>query len=423
MKKFIYFFILIMLTACSYDDKLELIDVTIQLNSNEISTELLRDIPITMVDSKATATTSLTDEQGKALFQLPAGIYNVSMSMTKEDENYRYIFNGNIPQFIVSSSMTSGSSNATLNLPFQLTTIDLHPTSDSPNGLLIKEIYCGGCQKDDGSGIFSNDKCIIIYNNTDIDKVVANIAIGLCEPYNAEASGHNFLNDGVLDYETTGIMPALNGIWYFPDTLRLKAYEELVINVHGAIDNTKTYKNSINYANPDYYCMYDPTSASSDGKTYNNTSYYPSPAEVIPTSHYLKTVKFGQGNAWALSQTSPAVFLFQTKGITPKEYAEDASSIIYPKTQQGKLAYACLSVPRQWIIDGVEVFNGNKLADCKKCLTADVDNGYVVHHNGQGHSLLRRIDEAATAKAGKTVYIDTNNSTNDFMEAEKCSLR
>ncbi|MBQ0072676.1 MAG: DUF4876 domain-containing protein [Prevotella sp.] len=423
MKKVLYLIILYILTACTYDEHLELMDVAVQLTSSEVSQGMLSNIPVTMVDGNSTATTSQTDEQGIAYFRLPVGVYNVSMSVVKDDEDFRYIMNGNIPQYVVTSTTKSALGAAPISLPFVVSTIDLHPTSDSPNGLIIKEIYSGGCQKNDGSGTFSNDKCIILYNNTNKEKILSNLAFGICEPYNAEAGGHNFLNGGVLEYENTGIMPALNGIWYFQDELHVPAYSEVVVNVHGAIDNTITYVNSINYANAAYYCMYDPVSTSNDGKSYNNTSYYPAPAEVIPSSHYLKTVKFGSGTAWAFSQTSPAVFLFQTKNVTPKEYAENIDNIIYPSIRQGNMAYACLSVPREWIIDGVEVYNGNKLSDCKKRLTPDIDNGYVTLYGGHGHSVIRKIDEETTAKTGHAVYIDTNNSSNDFVEAEKCSLK
>ena len=34
------------------------------------------------------------------------------------------------------------------------------------NPILIKELYVGGCQKNDGSGKFAKDKCIILYNNS-----------------------------------------------------------------------------------------------------------------------------------------------------------------------------------------------------------------------------------------------------------------
>ncbi|NCC46613.1 MAG: DUF4876 domain-containing protein, partial [Bacteroidia bacterium] len=42
---------------------------------------------------------------------------------------------------------------------------------------------------------------------------------------------------------------------------------------------------------------------------------------------------------------------------------------------------------------------------------------------GQGQSIHRKIDEAATAAAGgRIVYMDTNNSSNDFEVRSQVSL-
>ena len=85
-----------------------------------------------------------------------------------------------------------------------------------------------------------------------------------------------------------------------------------------------------------------------------------------------------------------------------------------------------------------------------KRLTADIDAGYVSLTNQLGHTLYRNVDKAATEalseNSGKLVtgysadpsgidaeasikrgahiiYKDTNNSSDDFHEREKCSLR
>lgn len=321
--------------------------------------------------------------------------------------------------------------------------------------VIIKEIYNGGVMKDDGSGNFAMDKNIILYNNCSQVAVINNLCIGMSANYNAEASSNSKLyKDGNLIY--TDFIPAINGIWYFPKALTIQPYSQVVVNIYGAIDNTQTVSNSINYAKEDYYCMYDPTykgaGTSESNMYYNNTKYYPSPADVIPTSHYLKTVKYGQGNAWPMSVTSPAVFIFKTADATPVTYGENVENLWYVPGYEGSPAWACLKVPTDWIIDGVEVFNTEKLSDCVKRLTSDVDAGHVNLTNKLGHVLYRNVDkestEALAENAGKLVYDytlgtdpsgidaeasmkagahivfqDTDNSTNDFHEREKSSLR
>lgn len=316
--------------------------------------------------------------------------------------------------------------------------------------IIIKEIYNGGVLLDDGSKSYHFDKCIILYNNCPQQAVANNLCFGFCSPYNAQGNNNNYSENGKLSYESLGFIPALNGIWYYPHSLVIEPYSQVVVNVHGAIDNTQTVSNSVNYANKDYYCMYDPESG------YDHTSYYPTPADVIPTSHYLKAIRYGLGNGWALSNTAPAVYIFQTKNATPDVYATTADNQWYDGGNTHQESGHCIKVPNEWIIDGVEVYTNSKKEDCKKRLTADIDAGYVWLTNQMGHSIYRNVDkestEALSENSGKLVYnyslgvdsstdpsgidaeasikngahiiyLDTNNSTADFHERQKCSLR
>lgn len=316
--------------------------------------------------------------------------------------------------------------------------------------IIIKEVYNGGVMLNDGSKNYQFDKCIILYNNCPQQAVVNNLCFGICSPFNAQANNNNYTESGQLSYESQGFTPALNGIWYYPQSLVIEPFSQVVVNVHGAIDNTQTVSNSVNYANKDYYCMYDPESG------YDNTSYYPTPADVIPTSHYLKAIRYGLGTAWALSVTSPAVYIFQTKDVTPDVYATAADNQWYDGGNNHQEANHCIKVPNEWIIDGVEIYAAAKKDDCKKRLTADIDAGYVWLTNQMGHAIYRNVDKASTEalpeNSGKLVYNyalgvdastdpsgidaeasikngahiiyqDTNNSTADFHERQKCSLR
>ena len=315
--------------------------------------------------------------------------------------------------------------------------------------LIIKELYNGGCTKQDGSG-FQYDKGMILYNNCPQKIIASNLCIGFCAPYNAQGNNKNYGGDGKLTYESQNFIPMLNGIWYFPGTLEIEPFTQVVININGAIDNTQTVPNSVNYAKPSYYAMYDPESG------YVNTSYYPTPSELIPTSHYLKAVKVALGNAWPISVSSPALVLFQIKGTTPAEYATNTANYWYDGGNEGNQVYACVKIPNDWIIDAVEVYAAGYQDKCVKRLTSDIDAGYVWLTNYQGHSLYRNVDQEFTEErsenAGKLVYnyslgvdgstdpsgidaeasirngahivyLDTNNSTEDFHERQRFSIK
>ena len=195
--------------------------------------------------------------------------------------------------------------------------------------------------------------------------------------------------------------------------------------------------------------MYDPESG------YNHAHYYPSPSELIPTSHYLKAVEYGQGNGWPLSTFSPAMFIFQTKGVTPHDYATNVANIIYaPGAAQTKVN-ANLRMPNEWVLDAIEVFNTAFIAKSNKRFPAELDGGSVQMTNKMGYTLYRNVDKEETEKLpenkGKLVYgysmgvstgdpsgidaeasikngahiiyMDTNNSTNDFHERKAFSIK
>lgn len=316
--------------------------------------------------------------------------------------------------------------------------------------LIIKELYNGGCLTDNGTSYFQQDGGVVLYNNGAEELVVRNLCFGIGDPFNAQAPFADWRQDGKLIYEDEDVeyIPAIHGIWYFPEALTIPGYSQVVVSIHGGVDHTITYKNSVNYANPDYYVMYDPESG------YNNSRYYPTPSDVIPTSHYLKAVEYGMGNGWTLSVTSPALFIFHMDN-DPGEYAMNPENIIYAPGQDASPVNANLRVYKDWIIDGFEEFSNDYLQSSQKRLPASIDAGYVGFTFRQGHSVYRNVDKEATLaipgnaeklvygysmgvtdgdpsgidaeasikNGAKIVYLDDNNSSTDFHERQAFSVR
>ncbi len=379
--------------------------------------------------------TGKSNSQGIADFTVTPGIYKATASGSKSQEGIAYLYNGASGQIVVRAGQTAS--------------VVIAMRGVRRSQVVIKEIYNGGVMKNDGSGNFQFDKCIILYNNSPVPASLSNLCFGMAPPFNGHANNYNYDSEGHLTYEAEGFTPALNGIWWFPSTLTIEPYSQIVVNVCGAIDNTQTVSASVNYANSEYYCMYDPASG------YSNTSYYPTPSDVIPSSHYLKAVRYGLGNAWALSVTSPAVFVFQTHGVEPADFATAADRQWYDGGSVSQTAL-CIKVPNEWIVDAVEVFGTSFRENSQKRFSADIDAGYALLTNQQGHTVYRNIDKLATdtlpenqgrlvygyslgvgsstdpsgidaeasiAAGAHIVYQDTNNSTADFHERQRCSLR
>ena len=228
---YLFLVMLTLFTSCSYDEKIDTYDVEVQLS------EAVADVPVVMTNATGSTATAMTDGSGTARFTLPAGIYSVSASKVTDDAYFRHVCNGSLADIAI------GSGTTTVALPVTVTAMQ------TANPILIKELYVGGCQMNDGSGKFAKDKCIILYNNSSEPVSLNNMGFGMIEPYNAEANTHSFLNGGKLDYADADWVPAINGVWFFQDGCVIEPYSQLVVNVHGAIDNTQTYTNSVNYAN------------------------------------------------------------------------------------------------------------------------------------------------------------------------------
>ena len=142
---FVILIAMLLITAsCSYDEHLDTYNVEVRLSEN------VEGVEVKMTNSIGSTFEASTNVGGVARLTLPAGIYNVSASKVTDDEYFRHVCNGAL------SDVAIGSTNTTIALSVSITSMQ------TANPILIKELYNGGCQKDDGSGKFAIDKCIIL---------------------------------------------------------------------------------------------------------------------------------------------------------------------------------------------------------------------------------------------------------------------
>lgn len=438
MKKGFYLlcclFLMAITVACSDNDNekvYQTTELTVQLAYPESTISPAENVVVTLRNAvNSTEYDSKTNANGEAVFQVPAGTYEASATETRVDGTDVTIFNG------VNSNVIVG------NQPLRIT---LQLTASNSSSVVIKELYIGGCPDDEGGKGFNFDQSVILYNNSSEMVDLSDLAFAMVNPYNATSSNKDYVN-GELSYKSEGWTPAGMAIWHFNTQVQLEPGKQIVVNMCGAIDNTLTYSQSINYANADYYCFYDPASGLS------NTLYYPSPSSTIPTSHYLNAMVFGQGNAWPLSQVSPAFFIFRPEGTTLQAFVDDPNTTNY---YGGSQIMGRKEVPNEWIVDGIEVFKAGESGALKR-LTEAVDAGYIETTGRMGYTLYRNVDQTATEtleenkgklvynysggtegstdpsgidaeasikNGARIIYQDTNNSSKDFHQRAKSSLR
>lgn len=345
--------------------------------------------------------TATTDERGVAGFRLANGIYRVSVSDRPTPSS---VFNGAAERVQVIGD------DCELTLPL---------TYSRTSALVIKEIYCGGCSRAPEQGTFNYDQYVILHNNSAETVHLDGLCFGCADPYNSTAGGGNpwlepHPDTGELRFP--GYVPVIQAIWQFGGTggdFPLAPGADAVISINGALDHAAQYPQSVNLNRAEYFVLYNEAE-------FPNTSYHPTPGDRILPSHHLRVaVKLGQANAYTYSQNSPATVIFRPVGTTLAEFLADPANV---QQKPGSAVDRCALIPEEWIADGVEVFTTP--SDRVKRLSPEVDAGFgVLSETKKSHTIHRRLDEEATAAAGYEVYVDTNNSSNDFYERATQSLR
>lgn len=332
-----------------------------------------------------------TDAHGVATLTLPNGIYRIGIS----DRNGTSVFNGASDKVLVSG---------------QDVNIILPLIYSKAGTMVIKEIYSSGCSKYPQEGTYQSDKYFIVHNNDSEVAYLDSLCFGILFPWNSTSS--NPWNDDPAFLQET--VPVGQAIWQFPGsgkTFPLAPGEDAVVAINGAIDHTLQYPLSVNLNFPECFVCYSPL--------FPNPIYHPAPGDRIRTDHYMTLVdKEGQANANLMSVSSPTLVLFRAQGKSIQEWIATEGFI---RQAPGSTERVFL-VPVDWVIDGMEAFDGSSTSNNKR-LSAKVDAGYVsLSETFMGHSLHRNVDTEASAEKGFEVLMDTNNSTIDFHERETQSL-
>ena len=395
MKRFIYILILVLLTAsCTnlrqenpYADDLHTLTVRAEWPSQEHQKSGL-EVRVEEMNI-GSRYVSHTDSEGCAIFVIPDGLYRITIS-GREDAN---VFNGSADKIVLAGNDLETS---------------LKLSVSKAGSIVIKEIYCGGCKKLPEEGNYQTDQYIILHNNDYTVQYLDSLCFGTLAPYRSTGSNPW----GILP----DFVPIVQAVWQFPgdgDDFPLQPGEDAVLCLRGAIDHAAQYPLSVNLNKPDYFVCYNPT-------YFSNTSYHPAPGDLISQDRYLDVVvKTGKANAYAMSIQSPAVVIFRSQGVSIHDFVDVADNIT---PVPGSSVDNVVKVPYEWILDAVEVFEGSS-SNNQKRLQPSVDAGYVMLSDTfLGHSLIRMVDEEATAASGYEILRDSNNSLNDFYESEKQSL-
>ena len=340
-----------------------------------------------------------TDNKGCVTFRIPRGAYRITVA-EQRGENY---LNGTLEEVRLT---TAGTEPVKLELPVFL----------SISGkIVIKEIYCGGCPQAPHDGNLQNDQYVILHNNDSRTQYLDGLYFGIVAP-STSAGTNNWVKtdkDGQLRFQE--FAPIYECVWQFQGTgtdFPLAPGEDAVIAIRGAVDFTQDFPLSVNLNQPDYFATFSRLH-------FTHEKLNLTPGDKIRPERLLQVVKkTGVSTAYIIAIQSPAIVIFRPEeGFDFEAYINDDSRCI--ATEPGGSA-KCIKVPWEWILDGVEVFYST---NNHKRLKPEVDAGaFPFSILYQGHTVHRKLDEKASAAAGYEIYVDTNNSSEDFEERETQSL-
>lgn len=397
MKKLLYIILPLLLWSCletdvenknPYADDMHKLTISLRLPAEYKGLDLTG-VSIELRDNANGATyKGVSDNTGKASVYVLNGVYSATLAAEISSER----FNASLSGIIVDDEDTD---------------VEMKLLSSKTGEILIKEIYCGGCLKLPAQGSYNLDSYMILHNNTDHTLYLDSLCFATLDPYNSNSSS---VWKSDIDFA-----PLIQAVWQFPGdgmSHPLESGKDAVISIFGAIDHSSQYPLSVNLNKPDYYVCYNPG-------LFPNTNYHPAPGNNISEDHILDVVmKMGKANAYTFSVNSPAVVIFKSVGCTMTEFINAPGNVVTKKGSDDKI----ICLPNDWIIDGVEVFNGQQTNN-KKRINASVDAGYITLSNvHESKTLMRKVDESLSEFIGFEVLMDTNNSSNDFYERQSQSL-
>lgn len=365
--------------------------ISLQLKMAEGKNYPVEGMTVTFKDSQTGLTYSaVTDANGLANVRVSYGTYIASTeSKFKESGGVINILNATSDRIRITPE--DGSAKASMQLQYS-----------RAGQIVIKEIYYGGCLNETTGKSYIKDQYFILYNNSDEVAYLDSLCVGVINPFNAPTNGK--LSDWVKTgtSELRDSVPVANIGWMFKGTgqdIPLKPGEEVVVTLN-AIDHSKAVANSVNLGVPGYYALYNPL--------YTKTQSVPE-AGVITLDGFWKA---GSSTAYVFSSVSPGLFIYSLGGSTIKDFISNCYAV-NPKSPSNRNNDVLL-VDKNLVLDAVECFRS---ATDSKRFRPENDNGYVMTPGmGQGYSAVRKVDEEATKEAGgRIVYMDTNNSLNDFV--------
>lgn len=386
MKKLIYL-IMLVLTACEiYDEpSTYLCEVSAYYpaiidNGGPIANQII----ILKNQQTGREYKAQTNDNGQAVFNVRGGNYDISISFVEEHvidisgyPNERdLIFFGNTANELITEDNISISLNTEYSIKNE--------------GFVIKELYTSGSLTPEGKN-YTADQFVEIYNNT--DQIL--YSDGLC--FGVVINTTTYKPTPWVD-ENGNLLPRIP-LWSFVAIVPgsgeqhpVQPGESIVIALSGLNhrDDPNGNPNSVDLSIADWEMVVD------DGKYVD-----------IPEVPNILMQRLTIGNAMIMDSRGQPVIIFRLPSDDLEAMFTNPDNFMMNPTGR----FNCFMVPTEWVIDGVDNLRLDDRGAYKR-LPGIIDAGYIQHNAGHsGVSIRRKVQEVVN---GLTIYMDTNNSSNDF---------
>ncbi len=329
--------------------------------------------------------TGNTNETGTVTFNVRGGNYDIIVSFSEKHEidfdgypvKKTVLFNGAIN----AATILENGNSFTIQTEYSI----------QNEGFVIKELYTSGSRTPEGKS-YGAAKFVEIYNNS--DKVL--YSDGLC--FGVVHSTTTYEPTPWVD-ENGNLLPRIP-LWSFvaivPGTGEehpIQPGESFVIALSGLNhrDDPNGNPNSIDLSKAAWEFYVE------DGKYID-----------VPEVPNILMQRITKGTAMIFDVRGQVSILFRLPSDNLQEIFTNPDNYM---VQPGG-SFNCFMVPYGWVIDGVDNLRLDDRGAFKR-LPNSIDVGYIQHKGGyQRVSIKRKVKEVID---GRTVYQDTNNSTNDFL--------
>lgn len=324
--------------------------------------------------------TAETENSTASFMSVVPGLYGVSVLATASDGGKSYNYSGS------ASSVEISAEGQTIKVPV---------TVAESSALVLKEIYYA-CSGD----YYIREQFYEVYNNSDATVYLDGLCIAEVDYYNqVDKAPYNFQIENPQNYVFAG------DVWQIPGdgtSYPLQPGESAVI-AQWATDH------SMESLNPGS-AIGDLSSAEFEaltGETTVGTTVITDNA-AINMEHPVMAYSLAQ---WLTSVGGA------TRVIFYPEHELNSENMIAAEGLYG----GAREIPVEWILDGVNAVPDETMIQYKG-LPDNIDAGTIWTGEAYcGKSIARKISE--TREDGRIIYMDTNNTTNDFEVMDKPEIR